>query len=143
MSYQVAIVMSEVFLRRLTPSLMSFVRRELDYRIVSIHRPMRELEKLLRDLEPDGLITEWLSDKTEALLELDLGVPTVIVDTDFCYPGVVSVDVDDYAVGREAAQAFRQSGLKSFACLGNGQPYSDQRVEGFREAVGDLSLIHI
>ena len=137
MSYQVAIVMSEVFLRRLTPSLMSFVRRELDYRIVSIHRPMRELEKLLRDLEPDGLITEWLSDKTEALLELDLGVPTVIVDTDFCYPGVVSVDVDDYAVGREAAQAFRQSGLKSFACLGNSQPYSDQRVEGFREAVGD------
>ena len=112
MGYQVAIVMSEVFLRRLTPSLMSFVRRELDYRIVSIHRPMRELEKLLRDLEPDGLITEWLSDKTEALLELDLGVPTVIVDTDFCYPGVVSVDVDDYAVGREAAQAFRQSGLK-------------------------------
>ena len=137
MSYQVAIVMSEVFLRRLTPSLMPFVRRELDYRIVSIHRPMQELEKLLRDLEPDGLITEWLNDKTEALLELGLGAPTVIVDTDFCYPGVVSVDVDDYAVGREAAQAFRQSGLKSFACLGNGQPYSDQRVEGFREAVGD------
>jgi len=137
MSHQVAIVMSEVFLRRLTPSLMPFVRRELDYRIVSIHRPMKELEKLLRDLEPDGLITEWLEDKTEAILDLKLDVPTVIVDTDFCYTGVVSVDVDDFAVGREAAQAFRQSGLKSFACLGNGQPYSDQRVEGFRDAIDD------
>jgi len=137
MSHQVAIVMSEVFLRRLTPSLMPFVRRELDYRIVSIHRPISELEKLLCDLKPDGLITEWLDDKTEALLEFGLGIPTVIVDTDFEYPGVVSIDVDDYAVGREAAQAFRQSGLTSFACLGNGQPYSDQRIEGFREALGD------
>lgn len=135
MSHQVAIVMSEVFLRRLTPSLIPFVRRELDYRIVSIHRSITELEKLLRDLQPDGLITEWLEEKTEALLDLDLGMPTVIVDTDFTYPGVVSIDVDDYAVGREAAQAFRQSGLTSFACLGNGQPYSDQRVEGFRTAL--------
>ncbi len=129
--------MSEVFLRRLTPSLIPFVRRELDYRIVSIHRPLAELDKLLSDLEPDGLITEWLDDKTEALLGLGLGIPTVIVDTDFTYPGVVSIDVDDHAVGREAAQAFRQSGLNSFACLGNGQPYSNQRVEGFREALGD------
>jgi LacI family transcriptional regulator len=137
MSHQVAIVMSEVFLRRLTPSLMPFVRRELDYRIMSIHRPINELEKLLSDLEPDGLITEWLDDKTEALLELGLNIPAVIVDTDFSYPGVVSVDVDDEAVGREAAQAFRQSGLRSFACLGNGQPYSDQRVAGFLAAIGE------
>lgn len=146
MSHQVAIVMSEVFLRRLTPSLIPFVRRELNYRILSIHRPIPELTKLLHELRPNALITEWLEDRTEALLELNPELPTVIVDTDYTYPGVVSIDVDDYAVGREAAQAFRQSGLTSFACLGNGQPYSDQRVEGFRttlekEAAFDLHTV--
>jgi LacI family transcriptional regulator len=133
--HQVAIVMSEVFLRRLTPALTSFVRRDQDYRIVNIDRPNRVLRKLLRDLRPDGLITEWLVDKTDMLLDLGLNIPTVIVDTDFSYPGVVSVDVDDWAVGREAARAFLQSGLKNFACLGNGEPYSEQRVAGFGEIV--------
>ncbi|MDF1741985.1 MAG: substrate-binding domain-containing protein [Verrucomicrobiales bacterium] len=136
MSHQVAIVMSEVFLRRLTPSLMPFVRGDLDFRIVSIHRPDSELERLLDDLEPDGLITEWLPEKTERLLERARGIPTVIVDTDFQYPGVVSVDVDDEAVGREAARALQRSGLRHFACLGNGQPYSDQRIKGFSDQVG-------
>jgi len=86
MGHQVAIVMSEVFLRRLTPALTPFVRREQDYRIVNIDRPNRVLEKLLRDLSPDGLITEWLTGKTEMLLDLGLNIPTVIVDTDFCAP---------------------------------------------------------
>lgn len=143
MAHQVAIVMSEVFLRRLTPSLVPFVRREMDYRIISIHRPVAELARHLRDPLPDGLITEWLPEKTEALLGLGLDLPTVIVDTDFSYPGVISVDVDDWAVGREAAEAFRRSGLRSLACLGNGQPYSDQRIEGFRSAVGDATPVSV
>ena len=127
--------MSEVFLRRLTPALMPFVRRQQDYRILSIHRPIQELNALLDDLQPSGLITEWLPETTEELLKVAEGIPTVIVDTDFLYPGVVSVDVDDRAVGREAARAFLQAGFRSFACLGNGMPYSDQRIEGFREAI--------
>ena len=135
--------MSEVFLRRLTPSLMPFVRADFDYRIVSIHRSDRELRDLLLQLSPDGLITEWLPEKTEGLLAMLPGVPTVIVDTDYLYPGVLSVDVDDRAVGREAARAFLQGGFRHFACLGNGQPYSDQRIEGFQEAVGSGSNVTI
>ena len=54
MNHQVAIVMSEVFLRRLTPSLTAFVRRQQDYRIVSIHRPIAELKTLLTELNPAG-----------------------------------------------------------------------------------------
>lgn len=143
MGYQVAIVMSEVFLRRLTPALIPFVRRHQDYRIVSIDRPNRELKKLLHSLRPDGLITEWLPRKTDMLLGLGLDIPTVIVDTDYCYPGVVSVDVDDWAVGREAAQAFLQSGFRNFACLGNQQPYSDQRLAGFQAAVEEHGTLTI
>ncbi|HBR94141.1 MAG TPA: AraC family transcriptional regulator [Opitutae bacterium] len=140
MSQQIAIVMTEVFLRRLTPALMPFVRRQQDFRVVSIHRPIDELLDLLRELQPDGLITEWLPEVTEALLSLDM--PTVIADTDFSYPGVVSIDVDDYAVGAAAAEAFQQAGYRSFACLGNGTPYSGQRIDGFIQAVDLPVSVH-
>lgn len=133
MSQQIAIVMSEVFLRRLTPSLMPFVQEQQDFRILSIHRPIDELRRLLDALRPSGLITEWQPEVTEALVELRL--PTVIAGTDLVYPNVVSIDVDDWEVGAEAAMAFSQAGFKSFACLGNGLPYSEQRIEGFRQAV--------
>lgn len=134
MGKRVAIVMTEVFLRRLTPALMPFVRRQQDFRILSIHRPVDELRGMLQALNPDGLITEWLPDVTEALLEL--GLPTVIADTDIQYPGAVSVDVDDWQVGAEAARAFTQAGYRSFACLGNDTPYSAQRVDGFQRELG-------
>jgi LacI family transcriptional regulator len=140
LNQQIAIVMTEVFLRRLTPSLMPFVRRQHDFRIVSIHRPIDELLDLLRDLRPGGLITEWLPEVTEALLKLDL--PTVIADTDFTYPGVVSLDVNDWAVGAAAAEAFQQAGFRSFACLGNGTPYSGQRIDGFLQAVDSPVSVH-
>ena len=140
MNQQVAIVMSEVFLRRLTPALMPFVRRQQDFRIVSIHRPVDKLLELLRELEPDGLITEWLPEVTEAMLSL--GLPTVIADTDFTYPGVVSIDVDDRAVGAVAAEALQRAGFRSFACLGNGTPYSGQRIDGFVQAVDSPVHVH-
>jgi LacI family transcriptional regulator len=135
MGKQVAIVMTEVFLRRLTPSLIPFVRRQHDFRILSIHRPIEELRALLTELNPSALITEWLPEVTEALLEL--GLPTVIADTDIQYPGVTSIDVDDWQVGAEAARAFAHAGYRSFACLGNTTPYSEQRIEGFRRELGD------
>lgn len=141
MSQTIAIVMSEVFLRRLTPALVPFVRRKQDYRVISIHRPISELHALIRNLGPSGLITEWLPEVTEALLEL--GLPTVIADTDFTYPGIVSVDVNDWAVGREAALAFSRAGFQSFACLGNETPYSQQRIEGFCQEIGQSVPVHI
>ena len=131
----VAIVMSEVFLRRLTPSLTPFARKMQDYRILSIHRPISELKPMLQELQPSGLITEWLPNKTDQLLGLNLKIPIVIVATDRKYPKVLSADVDDWAVGREAADTFSQTGFKSLACLGNGTPYSDQRIEGFKKAI--------
>ncbi len=134
MSERVAIVMSEVFLRRLTPSLMPYVRRRQDFQILSIHRPIEMLCERLREMKPSGLITEWLPEVTDQLL--DLGIPTVVADTDLKYSGAVSLDVDDWAVGREAADAFGQAGYESFACLGNGTPYSEQRIEGFQTALG-------
>lgn len=141
MAKQVAIVMTEVFLRRLTPSLIPFVRRQHDFRILSIHRPVSELHELLGELKPSALLTEWLPEITEALL--GLGLPTVIADTDFPYPGATSIDVDDWQVGAEAARAFTRAGYRSFACMGNGTPYSDQRIEGFQRALSPDAQVSI
>ena len=146
MNQPIAIVMSEVFLRRLTPSLTPFARKMQDYRVLSIHRPIDELGPMLQDLQPSGLITEWLPEKTDQLLNLKLEVPTIVVATDRIIPDILSADVDDWAVGREAALTFAQTGFKSLACLGNATPYSDQRIEGFKESFSTTDLpfsIHI
>ncbi len=126
---RIAVVMSEVFIRRLTAGLSPFVRHNFDFRILSIHRPREELNELLTGFEPSGMITEWLPDITDFLLEL--GYPTVIADSDRVYPGCVSVDVDDREVGREAARRFLMAGYRQFACLSNDLPYAGQRRDGF------------
>ena len=140
MNQPIAIVMSEVFLRRLTPSLTPFARKMQDYRVLSIHRSIDELGPMLRDLQPNGLITEWLPEKTDQLLQLKLNIPTIVVATDQIIPSALSADVDDWAVGREAAETFSFTGFRSLACLGNGTPYSDQRIEGFKKAFSNIEL---
>ena len=139
MSQPVAIVMTEVFLRRLTPSLASFAGRVQDYRILSIHRKLEELEDLIKQINPRGLILERLPNREE-LLELAGKVPTILLATDEQHQGCVSLDVDDCAVGKEAADAFSSVGFKSIACLGNGTPYSDQRIDGFIKASKHLDV---
>lgn len=140
MNQPIAIVMSEVFLRRLTPSLTPFARKMQDYRVLSIHRSIDELGPMLMDLQPSGLITEWLPEKTDQLLQLKLNIPTIVVATDQIIPNALSADVDDWAVGREAAETFSFTGFRSLACLGNGTPYSDQRIEGFKKAFSNTEL---
>ncbi len=140
MNQPIAIVMSEVFLRRLTPSLTPFARKMQDYRVLSIHRSIDELGPMLMDLQPSGLITEWLPEKTDQLLQLKLNIPTIVVATDQIIPSALSADVDDWAVGREAAETFSFTGFRSLACLGNGTPYSDQRIEGFKKAFSNTEL---
>ena len=70
MNQSIAIVMSEVFLRRLTPALSAFSGRKQDYRILSIHRPIEEVGELLKEINPIGLISEWLRRKQMICLGL-------------------------------------------------------------------------
>lgn len=140
MSNPIAIVMSEVFLRRLTPALSHFTGRTQDYRILSIHRRIEELKPILEEIKPSGLITEWLPRKTDELLGLKLKIPHIIVATHKLYHNAFSVDVDDLAVGREAANALSQVGFRSFACLGNGTPYSELRIQGFMETISSRDI---
>ena len=130
-SQRLALVISEFFLRRLTPTLAPYIRGKLEYRIIDIHRPLREVRESLLDLDPTGIITEWIPRKTEDLLSL--GVPTVIADCDTAFPNAVSIDVDDWAIGREAARFFLRNGYDNFAYYSIHTQYADQRRDGFGE----------
>ena len=140
MNQSIAIVMSEVFLRRLTPALSAFTSREQDYRILRIDRSIEELAPVLKQIRPVGMISEWLPNKADSLLGLGFKIPHVMVGTHNKFPGVLSVDVDDLAVGSEAAQALSLVGFKSLACLGDGTPYSDLRIQGFEEAISGREI---
>lgn len=129
MRRRIAVVITDVFLRRLTPALFPYVRSGQDYWIIDIARPVGELRRLLREMNPAGVITEELPVKTRAILEM--GFPTVVSDTDKRFPGAVSIDVDDGEVGKKAAAFLYQSGFRGFAFLGNKSLYSAQRQEGF------------
>lgn len=137
MEGRIALIVSDVFVRRLTPALAGFVRRRVDFRIVDIYRPARELMDCVAELSPIGIITESLPRLTDRIL--DLGLPTVIADTDVAMPGAVSLDVDDHAVGLEAARFFRAAGYRHFACVYNRAPYGVQRREGFRKGVAGVA----
>jgi len=133
MSRRIIIATSDIFVRRLVPALLPYVPGRFDFRIINIHRRPGELVKCIQELEPDGIITESLSGITDAILRI--GVPTVIADSDTIHPGAVSIDVDDEAVGRKAADFFQTAGYSHFACVHNGMPYSVQRLSGFQKAL--------
>jgi LacI family transcriptional regulator len=132
---RIALVASDVFVRRLTPALASFVRMRRDFRIVDIHRSPGELRDRIRELRPDGIITESLPRRTAGIVAM--GIPTVIADTDDVYPNAVSIDVNDREVGATAARFFQNAGYLHFACVTNGMPYSEQRLGGFRSAIAE------
>jgi len=130
---RILLVASDVFVRRLTPALASFVRMQADFRILDIGRSPGDLRREIRTLNPRGLIIEALPKRTEMLV--GLGLPTVIADSDTLFPGAVSMDVNDESVGAEAARFFIDSGYTHFGCVRNATPYSDQRFGGFEAAV--------
>ncbi|MEO0794293.1 MAG: substrate-binding domain-containing protein [Verrucomicrobiota bacterium] len=131
--HRIALVMSDVFVRRLAPGLGRLVGTERDFWTVDINRPVGELRRILADWAPQGIITESLPEVTEVILEL--GFPTVIVDSDECFPGVVSMDVDDFAIGELAARHLIDAGHSHFACVLNRTPYAEQRGRGFQETL--------
>jgi len=130
---RIALVLSDVFLRRLTPAFFPLVESQQDYWMINVRRPVSDLERLLDEISPAGVITELLPEKTDAVLAA--GLPTVVVDSDDVYPEAVSIDVDDERVGQRAAEYFLSAGYQHYAFLGNHRPYSMQRLTGFERAL--------
>ncbi|PTY04035.1 AraC family transcriptional regulator [Verrucomicrobia bacterium LW23] len=136
---RIAVITSDVFVRRLTPALSSLVHANREFRVIDLQRPEKELLALIRRLEPAAIITEWLPHVTDQILSL--GYPTVIADSDDIFPGAtVSLDVDDTSIGAVAADFYLGAGYRHLACVHLPLPYGRQRLAGFRARLAREAL---
>lgn len=136
---RIAVVQSSVNVRRLTPGLAPFSGLGYDFWIIDLYRHPELLLASLREWRPAAIITEWLPGLSEAFLEL--GCPVILVPSDEVVDGVFSVDIDDEAVGRLAAEHLVARGYKSFAFVGRSDAhYAKQRLAGFQSVVGSVPV---
>lgn len=139
LSRRIAVVLSSVNVRRLTPGLAPFAGIGYDFWIIDLYRQPDVLLASLREWQPSAIITEWLPGLTEALV--GLGCPVVLVPSDEPMAGAYSVDIDDVAIGRLAAEHLVSRGYKNFAFVGRSDAhYAKQRLEGFRSVVGEVPV---
>lgn len=136
---RIAVVLSPVNLRRLTPGLAPFAGIGYDFWIIDLYRQPDELLASLREWRPSAIVAEHHSELTAGLV--NLGCPVVLVPSDEPVSGVLRVDVDDLAVGRLAAGHLKSRGYRNFAFVGRRDAhYAQQRLDGFREVVGDIPV---
>jgi LacI family transcriptional regulator len=138
-SRRIAVVQSSVNVRRLTPGLAAFAGLGYDFWIIDLYRQPELLLASLSDWKPSAIVTEWLPGLTEALV--GLGCPVVLVPSDEAVDGVYSVDIDDVAIGRLAAEHLISRGYQNFAFVGRSDAhYAKQRLDGFRAIVGEVPI---
>ena len=139
LSRRIAVVQSSVNVRRLTPGLAPFAGIGYDFWIIDLYRQPDLLLANLREWQPSAIVTEWLPGLTEALV--GLGCPVILVPSDEPVAGVYSVDIDDVAIGRLAAEHLVSRGYKNFAFVGRRDAhYAKQRLEGFQSVVGEVRV---
>jgi LacI family transcriptional regulator len=139
LSRRIAVVQSSVNVRRLTPGLAPFAGIGYDFWIIDLYRQPDLLLASLLEWQPSAIVTEWLPGLTEALV--GLGCPVILVPSDEPVAGVYSVDIDDVAIGRLAAEHLVSRGYKNFAFVGRSDAhYAKQRLEGFRSVVGEVRI---
>ena len=138
-SRRIAVVQSSVNVRRLTPGLAPFAGMGYDFWIIDLYRQPDLLLASLSEWQPSAIVTEWLPGLTEALV--GLGCPVILVPSDEPVAGVFSVDIDDVAIGRLAAEHLIARGYQNFAFVGRGDAhYAKQRLAGFQAVVGEVPV---
>lgn len=136
---RIAVVQSPVNVRRLTPGFAPFVGMGYDFWIIDLYRQRDLLISSLREWRPSAIVTEYLPGLTEVLLEL--GCPVLLVPSDQAVDGVFHVDVDDFAIGRLAAEHLIARGYRNFAFVGRGDAhYAKQRLAGFQAVAGEVAV---
>jgi LacI family transcriptional regulator len=137
----VALVCHERSLRRLGAGLRSLVGPERDFWAVNPDRPVTDVIGELIRMEPAGILLEY----DEAILEgvTSLGMPTVVVLADLILEGMGSVNVDDAAVGRLAAEALSSRGLRHFAYFGRTSSLVPEYKHGFLERAAESTSVPV
>jgi len=136
---RIAVVQSPVNVRRLTPGFAPFVGMGYDFWIIDLYRRPDLLLSSLEEWRPSAIVTEYLPGLTEALVKL--GCPVLLVPSDQAVDSVFQVDVDDFAIGRLAAEHLIARGYRNFAFVGRGDAhYAKQRLAGFQAVVGEVAV---
>lgn len=136
---RIAVVQSPVNVRRLTPGFSPFVGMGYDFWIIDLYRRPDLLLASLEEWRPSAIVTEYLPGLTEALVKL--GCPVLLVPSDQEVDSVFQVDVDDFAIGRLAAEHLIARGYRDFAFVGRGDAhYAKQRLAGFQAVVGEVAV---
>jgi LacI family transcriptional regulator len=136
---RIAVVQSSVNVRRLAPGLAPFAGAGYDFWVIDLYRQPELLLASLREWKPSAIITERHPGLTEGLVEL--GCPVILVPSDEPADGVFHVDVDDQAIGRQAAEHLVSRGYRHFAFVGRADAhYAKQRLAGFQSIVGTVPV---
>lgn len=128
---RIALVLSPVNLRRLTGGLRQMVGANLDFGAVESEQPTARVMEQVVAMNPAGIVMEFREELTEALA--NMGRPTVTVLADMLMESGGCVNVDDFAVGRMAADYLWDKGLREFAFYGFASEHAPGRKIGFAE----------
>lgn len=105
------------------------------------HELAGDLRKLVKRDGIQGIVAAIHSSATERRFAA-LGIPVVNVSNAILRPRLPVVTQDDAAVGRLAAEHLRSCGCRVFGFWGQrAASYSDERLEGFREALKGEALV--
>lgn len=130
---RIALLLSPVNLRRLTGGLRGMVGPRLDFGAVEIDQPPARIMEQLMAMQPAGIIMEFREELTEPVSSL--GRPVVVALADMLMEGIGCVNVDDFAVGRLAADYLWEKGLRHFGFYGFESLHAPGRKTGFLEGL--------
>lgn len=124
------------YLQDLIGAILLYGRRQGDWQITAGLEYWPALSvKHLRGWKGDGIIA-WTNTPAEAQRLAEMGIPAVNVSAGLRHSPVPRVALDDYAVGRLAAEHLLECGFRRVAHYGTtGRWWSQQREAGFTDAV--------
>ncbi len=127
------VILSPRNLRRLAAGLGRWVARGWEFVPVPLDQPTGSVLRLISGQKADGVLVEFDIDLVESVFAY--GKPTVVLFADLIVDGAVCVNIDDYAVGRRAAQHLLERGLRRFAYCGRPTMHAPERMRGYRDAL--------
>jgi LacI family transcriptional regulator len=130
---RVALVLTPKTLRRLASGLERHVGPERDFGFVDISQPHSQAIAQMVEMNPAGIIMEYQEDLVDAVFSLNK--PTVLVLADMLVEGAGCVNIDDFALGRQAADYLKSKGLRNFARIGYDNPHAPERSTGFTKTL--------
>ena len=127
------VILSPRNLRRLAAGLAPWVARGWEFVPVPMDQPTGSVLRIISGQKADGVLVEFDIDLVESVFAF--GKPTVVLFADLIVDGAVCVNVDDYAVGRRAAQHLLERGLRRFAYCGRTTLHAPERMRGYRDTL--------